>query len=242
VSSETAAAVGSDPQDSPDWDRRLRELREWVKEYRSWQEWNERWRGRREPGWLGPRERRVKPDPPVWLADECRDVVADGGDLYEACELLRHWQDDPATAQIRQQTQTARTQAENPTKTKWWEHIHLDLFWPMTQLGSSVYGVAGMHATIDVTRRLQVFVAPGMMMLNLPALDGTREWKAATDWGFSYRLIDFKVMGSERMASLHLNFAKAWIFGGPQPGGGRSTVDLAGFSVTFMKVPVRPTQ
>jgi hypothetical protein len=217
-----------------EWERRLVELDQWMRDFIAWQRWSEQWRGKREPGWFGARARRQKPDPPPWLARECRDVVERDDLLAEACALLSAWEDDYATATLRGQIATARQQAEEPTKTRWWERVHIDLFWPMTQVSSSVYGVVGMHTTMELTERFQIFVAPGVMLLNLPTERGAREWKPAADWGFSYRLVDFRFPGSERVASLHVNIAKAWLFS-------RATrfvntsIDLAGFSITFKK-------
>ena len=105
----------------------------------------------------------------------------------------------------------------------------------MTQWGSPVYGVVGMHATMDIAGRFQMFVAPGVILMNLPSVDGTREWQPATDWGFAYRLFDFKFPGSKRRGSLHVNIAKAWVLTGPS-NMFKSTVDLAGFSITPKKI------
>jgi len=128
---------------------------------------------------------------------------------------------------------SARAQQEAPTKTLWWEHIHVDALWPMAQWGSSVLGVVGMHASVDIAGRFQVFVAPGAMVLNLPN-GQRREWKPATDWGIGYRLFDFTFPGTERRASLNLNLAKAWVLADPI-GAFPGTVDLLGFSLTFKR-------
>jgi hypothetical protein len=225
--------VGPDPFD---WEERFAELRKWVTEFTEWREWSERWSNRREPGWFGARSRRQRPDPPSWLDHECRQAIESGSVLQQACDLLAVWKDDRATAQIRQQRVATVTEREDPRKTKWWEHVHFDLLWPMTQLRVSAYGVVGMHATINVTQRFQIFVAPGAMLMNLPTSRGTRAWTPAADWGFSYRLVDFRFPGSIRQASLHLNVATAWVFAGPE-GLGRTSIDLAGFSITFARNP-----
>jgi hypothetical protein len=217
------------------WEHRLEEVQRWMGDFRKWQEWNALWRNKREPGWLSARERRVRPDPPVWLAEECHDaIVHEGETLVQACRLLSEWKDDESVAQIRRQTANARMQREEVHKTVWWEHLHFDALWPMTQLHGSVFGVVGMHATIEVAGRFQIFVAPGAILLNLPKDANEREWRPATDWGIAWRLGDFTMPGTDRRASLHLNLAKAWLLGGP--GGFTNTsIDLAGFSVTLAK-------
>ena len=61
-----------------------------------------------------------------------------------------------------------------------------------------------------------VFVAPGAILLNLPTgRNNERQWRPATDYGIAYRLFDFRIPGTERGASLHLNLAKAWVLAGP---------------------------
>jgi hypothetical protein len=217
------------------WEHRLREVQQWIADFQKWREWNALWRNRREPGWIGARERKIKPDPPDWLAAECHDaIVQEGETLAEACRLLTEWKDDDGTALLRKQTTSARTQREEVHKTVWWEHVHFDALWPMMQLHGSVFGVVGMHATIEVAGRLQIFVAPGAILLNLPKGRSEREWRPATDWGIAWRMFDFTMPGTDRRANLHLNLAKAWLIGGP---GNLTTssIDLAGFSVTFAK-------
>ena len=221
--------------DAVAWEHRLQEVQQWIADFQKWQEWNALWRNRREPGWIGARERKIKPDPPDWLAAECHDaIVQEGETLAEACRLLAEWKDDDGTALLRKQTTAARTQREEVHKTVWWEHVHFDALWPMTQLHGSVFGVVGMHATIEVAGRLQIFVAPGAILLNLPKGRSEREWRPATDWGIAWRMFDFTMPGTDRRANLHLNLAKAWLIGGP---GNLTTssIDLAGFSVTFAK-------
>jgi hypothetical protein len=217
------------------WEHRLREVRQWITDFQKWQEWNALWRNRREPGWMGARERRVRPDPPDWLPAECHDsIVHEGNTLVTACRLLSEWKDDDGVAALRKQTAAARTQREEVHKTVWWEHVHFDALWPMTQLHGSVFGVVGMHATIEVAGRFQIFVAPGAILLNLPKDRFSREWRPATDWGIAYRMFDFTMPGTDRRASLHLNLARAWLIGGP---GNLTTssIDLAGFSVTLAR-------
>ena len=223
------------PPDVVTWEHRLGEVQQWIGDFQEWQEWNALWRNKREPGWLGARERRVRPDPPVWLAAECHDaIVQEGETLARACSLLSEWKDDDEVARLRQQTANARMLLEEVHKTVWWEHLHFDALWPMMQLHGSVFGVVGMHATIEVAGRFQIFVAPGAILLNLPKGASEREWRPATDWGIAWRLADFTMPGTDRRASLHLNLAKAWLLGGPG-GLANTSVDLAGFSITLAK-------
>src|SRR5688572_6707370 len=79
---------------------RLAAMRQWTREYTDWKKWYDRWKGKPEPGWLGHRERRQKPDPPVWLFDACEDLTEPESSMADACVLLQSWQEDNVAAQL----------------------------------------------------------------------------------------------------------------------------------------------
>jgi hypothetical protein len=221
--------------DGGQYDDRLRELKRWMTDFDKWKQWNQQWRNTRQQGWLKTRPRRERPDPPAWLAGACDGGFMDeSGILPDACRTLAEWRDDEETAQLRAQMAAARAQHEAPTKTVWWEHVHLDAMWPVAQTGNSVFGVLGMHATVDIAGRFQVFVAPGAILLSLPNGPDSRELRPAVDWGIAYRCFDFTFPGIERRASLHINLARAWVMSGPT-NAFKTNVDLVGFSLTFKK-------
>jgi hypothetical protein len=225
--------------DAASWERQLAETQRWIAAYEKWRKSEEDWQKGRQQGWLFSRERepRTRPDPPPWLASECADVVFQNDEVMsEACRLWAEFDDDASVVQSRRNAAAARAQKEAPTKTVWWEHLHIDAGWPMTEWRGSVFGVLGIHATVEVAGRFQVFVAPGAIMLNLPTDNGSREWRPATDWGIAYRCFDFTFPGTGRRASLHVNLARAWLMGGPA-NAFKSSVDLAGFSVTLKRTP-----
>ncbi len=129
--------------------------------------------------------------------------------------MLDEWRhDDLATEIITQQSAAARTRKENDQKTIWWQHVHLDALWPMTQGTTGIFGVLGLHTTIDLTGRIELFIAPGAILLRVPSPSGNGQWKPATDWGFSYRLADFTMPRTRRPATLHVNLARVWFIGG----------------------------
>jgi hypothetical protein len=102
----------------------------------------------------------------------------------------------------------------------------------MTQSGSSAFGVAGMHTTFHVTKRFQVFMTPGVILMRVPGLEGRQTWSAATDWGFSFSLADFTLPALRRPTTLHFNIARVWILspaGQTMPG----QLYLAGLSLSF---------
>ena len=211
----------------------VRTLERWTRDYDEWKAWFVKWRGRVQPGLFSAKPRRQAPDPPPWLADACTSLVDESGPLAEACRAWREWlHDTDGVGLLKQQASQTQTTQEKVEKTVWWEHVHVDALWPMTQSGTSAFGVAGMHTTLYVTKRLQVFLAPGAILMRLPAVSGGRTWSAATDWGFSYSLFDFRMPGMDRPSTVHLNMARVWVLGGngvTMPG----ELYLAGFSITF---------
>jgi hypothetical protein len=221
------------PVESPS--QQLFALLQWTRDYDAWKAWFTKWEGRLQPGLFSAKPRREAPVPPAWLPDACTSLVDEAGPLADACRAWHDWiQDSDAAGIAAQQAAQARAQQEKPEKTIWWEHIHVDAFWPMTQSGSSAFGVAGMHTTLHVTKRLQVFMTPGAILMRVPAVNGGRSWSAATDWGFSYSLFDFRMPGMDRRSTVHLNMARVWMLGAnavEMPG----ELYLAGFSITFKR-------
>lgn len=219
--------------DQPDFFERLLAAERWTRDYEEWRAWHQQWRNRIEPGWFSSRARRPAPEPPAWLPAACASVPEDDGPLADACQAWREWNLDDATAAVMtQQVTQVRTTMEAPRKTLWWERIHVDALWPMTQSGTRAFGVAGVHATMHVSKRFQVFMAPGAILMRLPSLDGTQTWTAATDWGFSFSLVDFRLPGMQRPSTAHFNIARVWILGQHSlraPG----ELYLAGLSLTF---------
>lgn len=212
---------------------RVEILQRWTRDYNAWKAWFTEWKNRREPGFLSSKKRKQPPVPPVWLPEACALLGDEKGVIADGCQAYRDWaRNDYATEIVAQQIAQTRADAEATRKTIWWEHIHVDALWPMTQVGTNAYGVAGMHTTLQVSRRFQIFLAPGVMMMRVPDGDGTQRWSPATHWGFSYRLLDFVFPGTHRPSRLHLNIARVWLLGGNRlPTAGE--MYLAGFSLTF---------
>lgn len=239
TSSSTSAQTIEAPQTNLDLDQAQTandpELVRWMEQFAAWKEWWAQWANRPEPGWLtSARPRREKPAPPVWLADRCAEVFAETDPLAPACAALDEWR-QPAVASITGATRATAVQArEDNPKLTWWEHVHVDLLWPATQVREHIYGVIGMHTATTVRGRLQVFLAPGVMLMNLPTGDGKRAWKVAANYGIGYRLADFTLPGG-RAASLHVNIAKSWLMSDTRDLLVSRNTDFAGFSITFKK-------
>jgi hypothetical protein len=222
------------PVEAADFDQRRRDLALWVDQFAAWKKWHDEWRNRAEPGWFRARERRPRPEPPSWLFDQCPTLIQADSLFDDACRLLVEWNEDAAAEVLRQTNATQQPPEAPPTKTLWWEHVHLDMLWVMPQPGVRVYGVVGVHATMEIGRRFEMFIAPGAILMNLPSAKGGREWTAATDWGIAFRVFDFQVPGTHQRATLHANLAKAWVLANPTVLGKRS-VDLMGLSVSLKR-------
>lgn len=207
-------------------------LQHWIRDYADWKAWDQRWRNTREPGWFSTRPRRPRPVPPPWLPALCAASFDESGPVFDACSALRDWQrDDLAVDLAAEHTTQTRVMLEAAKHTLWWERIHLDGLWLMTQSGPSTFGVVGVHSTMHLTNRLQVFLVPGAILMRLPSVNG-QSWSIGTDWGFSYSLFDFKVPAMTRMGTVHMNAARVWVLGG-QVANLQGALYLAGFSVTF---------
>lgn len=214
---------------------RTAEVARWIDEFYEWKEWYAQWGNRRERGWFTSyRQRRPKPEPPAWLPDRCETVVDEGDPLLLACSMLAEFNDNDPNSPLRNATVKTVSQGEDTGKTTWWTHIHMDVLWPAMQVQSSVYGVIGIHTATTVKGRMEIFLAPGAMLLNLPSLNGNRTWKFATNYGFGYRLLDFTFPGN-RQAVLHANFAKAWLMSDISDVVSGRTMDFVGFSITFKR-------
>ena len=210
------------------------ELREWTKAFTEWQQWWSEWGNRREPGVItSSRPRRAKPAPPGWLAGQCDEIFDPADPLVPACQLLEQWREDNLTAKTRAAQGAVVQKSEAAAKTMWWEYLHVDLLWPATELRNSVYGVVGMHTAMTLKGRVQLFLSPGVMLLNLPSVDGTRVWKVAANYGIGYRLFDFTLAG--KRASLHVNAAKSYLLQEPRDAIVSRSLDFAGFSVSFKR-------
>jgi hypothetical protein len=204
----------------------------WIADFAEWKTWMAEWGNRRERGWFtGFRDRRERPDPPVWLEAQC-EIDPNGTELLiNACVLLTEWR-DYSTAQLRESRAAAVAQRERGRNTVWWEHVHVDVLLPALQWQASSYCVVGVHATTSVAGRLEVFIAPGAMLLNVPARNGGRAWKVAANYGIGYRLFDFPFPGG-RQAALHVNLAKSWLVSDLSDVVARRSMDFIGFSMTF---------
>ena len=205
-------------------------LAAWISAYQSWQAWEAQWGNRRQwvlhpfpyPFWkerpdvfsyVAPR--RVEPPPPAWLDETCagKSGTSVEPDLRaEGCRLLVLWKDDYVTHQIRVATATARAQRDDTGRTRFLEHIHFASLWTNLDAGGSrAYGLVGVHATIDVRGRWQIYALPGLMAVSLPTLQGPRAVTVGYDWGMAFRLFNGRVPYVGLPVKVHLNLVQIWL-------------------------------
>ena len=204
----------------------VQELEQWTGDFLKWQEAVDQWLDQPvQRSWYYFLDRHPKPAAPVWLKDACT-LLAGDQQFSQGCEMLDRWDEGPLTIRARKAMAATVTGKEAPTNTVWWKHVHLDGLWSTTQSNVSAFGLFGMHMTVPVRGRMQVFVAPGILLVNVPTIYGSREVKAATDWGITYRLFD------AGRNTVNFNVVHAWMLGG-----GQNLVNpqmtLAGFSLSF---------
>jgi len=210
-------------------DDQMRALEVWTREFAEWQKTFERWRHTKVPKaqvpWPEFLERHPKPEPPSWLGGVC-PLLDDDEEFATSCTLLADWRDDPFLTRERHTAATALQQKEAPKNDVWWRNLHLDGLWSTTQSNVAALGLFGTHLTVSVEGRLQVFVAPGVLLVSVPTFYGSRVLSPATDWGMTYRLFNVG------RGTVHFNLVHAWMLGGgaEQLVGTHQT--LAGFSLT----------
>ena len=113
------------------------------------------------------------------------------------------------------------------------EHIHFASLWTNLRAhrGPGVYGLAGMHATIDIHGRWQIYAFPGVVAVSMPNWQGERITTIGYDWGMAIRLFDLRVPYVDIPAKAHLNLVKVWV---PEVG---QKIDMVGLSLTLKKRP-----
>jgi hypothetical protein len=218
----------------------------WIHDYTRWREWAEKWLNRRQlvahpfpyPFWKESPDlfsyvapRRVEPEPPIGLEAACAQAprASAGPDRRaQACGLLTIWKDDYATQQIRWGIATARAQKDDLTRTRFLEHIHFASLWTSVQGvgGSQAYGLAGVHATIDVKGRWQVYALPGLLAVSVVSPWGQRMVSIGYDWGMAIRLGGLRLPLADVPLNAHLNVAHVWM---PEV---EQRLDMVGLSFT----------
>ena len=199
-----------------------RELASWLSEMNEWRDDEMKWKNRpRRDAWGRISRRRPAPEAPPWLEPYCARLAAAGVPALEACRLLA----DPRADAGAVPTRATAPDAEKPKKSSFLRRVHLDGLWSTTSTQGRVYGLVGTHVTLVDVGRLQVFGPPGILLVSVPSVAGSRRINIGYTWGVSLRLADTRLFGTKDM-TLFLNVSKVWV-----GGGGGQGLDIIGFSL-----------
>ena len=192
-----------------------RELTRWLSAIFDWQRYDAKWRNRPvHDGWGRIAPRRSVPEPPAWLDGRCAQmsaarVLSLDDRMTSACRLL----DDPRTSLGSAQSSQRVTAlaAEKPsTRSSFLTRLHIDGLWTTASTSGRVYGLVGSHMSLADVGRLQIFGPPGVILLSVPDINGSRRVTLGYTWGVSVRLSDMRLFGQRDM-TLFLNVSKVWV-------------------------------
>jgi hypothetical protein len=231
-----ALCPAQSPPPQPLLNARYQEFVSWLDAYERWEAWALKWGNRVAFNAAGSiiKTRPARPDPPEWLWEDCRSVIAAEGRLARACEILSRWQG--LSHLLLNGTGASIPPSDIVPKSSFLQRVHLSGGWVPAQLPApKIYLAAGMQVGIVEIRRLTL-PAVGVGLIALADGQGGYEWKPATLIGLGYRLTSFAFPWVNREANLHLNLARATVHGvGDSPLGLDPSQNLIGFSLTFAK-------
>lgn len=213
---EPIAVPQSDP--GPLSDQKFNELAKWVREYYAWEAWFELWGNRVARNFADQHlwERKKRPEPPVWLEEECHGYRGVDGLLVTACSILRGWDDHPLRILQRRRSGLVTSGGkvdEKVVKSSFFQRVHVTGLWTRAQYPATpIYGIVGMQVAVFEVGRLTL-PAVGVMVVMFPDGEGRHYWKSATTVGFGYRISDFVLPWINRPASLHINVARTNVQG-----------------------------
>jgi hypothetical protein len=135
-------------------------------------------------------------------------------------------------APARDQSVRAQSQTIEPSGFKFssfLKYLHTDMLWTPSETGAGVQGLVGVHLVVANIGRVHFFGPPGVMLVTQKTSSG-KMVRAASTWGTSIYLTEFRLPGSLRSAQLFLNLGKAWLSGDERTG-----TNMIGFSATWKK-------
>jgi hypothetical protein len=233
-----ATALAQEAQEGPTLlvlEQRNQELVDWLDAYKHWEAWTLKWGNKIAFNAAGGmvKDRPVRPEPPEWLWQDCRELISADGRFGEACAILARWNElYDLTLAGKAVSTTVKTDV--PKKTSFLHRVHLSGGWVPAQMPApKVYLVAGMQVGVVELGRVTL-PAVGVGLVAMSDGMGDYEWKPATVFGIGYRLTSFAFPGINRPANLHINIARVTIHGVNRiPIGLDANQHLMGFSLTF---------
>ena len=119
--------------------------------------------------------------------------------------------------------------AEEDSRTLFLRWLHADVLWMPLESGNNTFGLVGAHLTVMRLGRMEIYGPPGVILLR--QRDGSRTVvRPGYTWGFSVRLADVRVPGTQRRVTLFGDLARVWTHGDHRNG-----MTLGGFSITFKR-------
>lgn len=171
----------------------------------------------------------LPPDGLVFYCETVDQTVSESEMMVKACELyadLRNYLDHGRRSRIL----AARLLQDQPApKTKFWERFQIDLMHAHAEIGySNIWGLVGLHYSIPVpgAKRLEIYPAPGLMLLNLPNVSSQWNLTPAFTWGFGFRCCEIPL--GEKKLVVFLNISRVW-----NASDTSQVVNLAGLSVSW---------
>jgi hypothetical protein len=211
-----------------------RELRAWLSRMDKWLRDEQKYLNKpRHDRWARPVGHEPRPTEPAWLPAHCLASAGAGvlelqESLARACRLL----DDspmPSTQQMK------AVDAEKPAQhTSFLTRLHIDGLWTTASTTGRIYGLVGSHMSLVDVGRLQVFGPPGVILLSVPDVNGSRRITLGYTWGVSLRLADMRLFGQRDM-TLFLNLSKVWVNGSTDNATAARGFEAIGFSLAPRK-------
>jgi hypothetical protein len=235
----SASAQEQDPVLGPQFEQRYDELAAWLREYHEWEDWFAKWGNRIARNFNDNLiwERKKRPEPPAWLAQECLGYIGVDGLLASACSILRDWDDQPLHIVQRRRPSLVTSGGkidDKVEKTSFFQRVHLTGLWLRARYPATpIYGVVGMQVGVFEVGRFTL-PAVGVLVVMIPDGEGGYDWKPATTLGFGYRICNFVTPVIKKQASLHFNIARTSIHGTQDERivPGATTLNFFGLSVS----------
>jgi hypothetical protein len=220
-------------------EEKVRELEDWVPEEEDYQEWatanRNKFAHNSNDGRL-IKERKVRPEPPAWLAAECEHDQAESLPIFaKACELLRAHTEQAKIDALVQQVFDQRLLKDKSKFSIFFERIHLDGAAMMGSNQQSLFGIAGVHITLVSMGRVHFYGPPGVLFISVRNRNGSRVVEPWFSWGVSLELGKFRLPTNGDILKVHLNVTKNWKWGGESIYVARNGVDMMGVGVSWAR-------
>jgi hypothetical protein len=215
-----------------------KELEEFIHDFLKWKKWEDRWRNTvYKSTWTEhvKKDRKERPVPPTFLYNECNEMLpGSNGRVYLACQILESYTQNSGAETIRALLEVERIRNESQAKSLFEQRIHLDGLWPIASVDSYKYGgIFGVHLTILNLGRVEIFGAPGVMLMSLPDDAGGRQYQVGIDYGFSLRLFEVPSLYSGKSFVLNANVAMVKLLANIKNiPGVKTQTTIVGFSLT----------